>query len=122
MKTDSFFEAITKEKDFFNAEKKICEFVNKTFKKETDTLWEKGAQRMLVGSMLFLLKKGELTKSAINNFFMLNTLEENRRKVLYKMLKKAPQEIQTYFVGIVDSADTTFKGFVGILKNYVEMF
>ncbi len=110
MKTENIFETITKEEDYSKAEKKICDFVNKTFSKETDTLWEKGAQRMLVGSMLFLLKKGELTKSAIENFFMLKTLKENRRKVIYKKVTKAPQEIQTYFVGIVDAAEATFKG------------
>ena len=123
MKTQKFMEeiAIKFEKDEKEAEKEINSFVTKNFAKETDTLWEKGAQKMLVGSILYLLKRKQLSVENLKELFVLTKLCNGRQKYVYKKLSKAPQDIQVYFVGIVDSAETTFKGYVGILKSYIDM-
>ena len=123
MKTEKFFNGINEKYQTNKAEteKDIKSFVSKTFGKDTDTLWEKGAQKMIVGSILYFLDKHELSLKNIRELFVLNELNNSRQKVVYKNLKKASKEVQVYFVGIVDAADPTFKGYVGILKSYVDI-
>ena len=121
MKTEKFFESIIEkyQKDKQEAEKEINDFVKKTFAKESDTLWEQGAQNMVAGSILYLLEKEKLSVDGIKDLFMLENICEKRRQIVYKTLVKASIQVQKYFVGIVDNADTTFKGYFGIFKNYV---
>jgi hypothetical protein len=121
MKMDKFIETITQkyQEDAKEAEKEINDFVKKTFAKESDTLWEQGAQNMVAGSILYLLEKGKLSVDGIKDLFMLENICEKRRQIVYKTLVKASIQVQKYFVGIVDNADTTFKGYFGIFKNYV---
>ncbi len=118
---DKFIETITQkyQEDAKEAEKEINDFVKKTFAKESDTLWEQGAQNMVAGSILYLLEKGKLSVDGIKDLFMLENICEKRRQIVYKTLVKASIQVQKYFVGIVDNADTTFKGYFGIFKNYV---
>ena len=121
MKMEKFIETITQkyQEDAKEAEKEINDFVKKTFAKESDTLWEQGAQNMVTGSILYLLEKGKLSVDGIKDLFMLENICEKRRQIVYKTLVKASIQVQKYFVGIVDNADTTFKGYFGIFKNYV---
>lgn len=123
MKTEKFIENITQkyQQNPQEAEKEINSFVQKIFAKETDTTWEKGAQSMLVGSFLFMLEKGNLSLDGIKKLFMLDELNSKRHKVLYKTLKKASKQVQVYFVGMVDGAEVTFKGYVSIFKNYLDI-
>ena len=122
MKTEKFIESITQkyQQNPQEAEKEINSFVQKTFTKETDTTWDKGAQKMLVGSILFMLEKGKLSWEGIKKLFLLDELNNKRHKVIYKTLKKASKQVQVYFVGIVDGAEVTFKGYVSIFKNYLD--
>lgn len=123
MKTNVFFKKLQDYKDDpKEAKKQIKKFLQTSVAKETDTNWEEGAKNLFIGGTLYLLsKKKSFSLEDLKKLLVLDRLIENRREVLFEKFKTSPSYVQECFVGILDNAETTFKGFFGVLKNYVDM-